>query len=172
MLATVKTHRQMFPNEQCVPWLVACEQQKYELFKTIHILWSSFSKLVSVPTKSSFLAEHKVSAAVYTTTLLLGWFCISLIDFFFLNPPEFALEIHKEVTCGKGFFICTRYGTSLHLCGVINSVWQASCLGSWVKSYLSRSQAHLSGGKDAFLSPYFLSRVSLTFRGLHIFRYH
>lgn len=87
----------MFPNEQCVPWPVACEQQQCELFKTIHILWLSFFKLVSVPTKSSFLAERKLFEQKKIPPLLLGWFCISLIGLF-LKPPKFTLGIHK-VTC-------------------------------------------------------------------------
>lgn len=86
----MKTHSQMFPNEQCVPWPVTFEQHKYELFKTIHVLWLGFSKLVTVPTKSSFLAEPKATAAVCAKNppLLLECFYICLIDFF-ENHPNF-----------------------------------------------------------------------------------
>lgn len=143
MLANVKTHRQMFPSEQCVPWLLACEQQKYELFKTIHILWLGFSKPVNVPTKSSFLAEHKGTAAVWAkkqATLLLGWFCISSIDFFKLS--KITLQIHKQhAEKDPSYALGIGYHCNF---GVLISVCQASCLEGWVKSYPSLSQVHLS----------------------------
>lgn len=160
MLATVKTHGQMFPKEQCVPWLLACEQQKYKLFKTIHILWSGFSKLGCVPTKSSFLAEHKGTAAVWAkTTHPVAGVVLYILNFFFLTT-----QIHtgnSQATCRKGSFTCTRYGTSLHF-------WSYYfCMPGFLFGKLSEKlPVYKSGtfirGKDAFLSPCFLSRVSLT----------
>lgn len=107
MLATVKTHGQMFPSEQCVPWLLACEQQKYELFKNnthfmVGFLQPQISLLVSPPKAVSWqnirvqqLFEQKISHPVAGLVLYI------LNQFFFLNYPnsyhKFASSMQKRI---------------------------------------------------------------------------